>query len=293
MNHTYGTVFSSESSCVAFGSFDGIHIGHKAVIDKVLEDKDHETVILSINSTDEVIYTESEKSHLLGKTDLSQMISYPEEIWDTMTAEEIIKDILFKQLQAKVVVIGDGYTFGSNNGNIELLRKMGEQFNFTVVEVSTVVYDNKAVSVKMIKEVFENNQFEKAAEILGGPYIMRGRVLHGKAHGRLHGMPTANLGTGKNKLFPPHGVYATLSYFNGDMFKGMTNIGRRPSDDDLPIVTVETFLLDFDDSIYNKDIILEVYLYVRGVVKFNGLAEVKAQVDKDIETVRHFMDSVK
>ena len=127
----------------------------------------------------------------------------------------------------------------------------------------------------------------------GAVYIMMGRVVHGKAAGRKHGMPTANLGVAANKLFPPHGVYGTLSIIDGRYYRGMTNIGLRPSDDDIPIATIETFILNFDQDIYDKDVLLQVYAYIRGVKKFSGgLDEVRKQIDKDIQDVKSYMDEV-
>ena len=118
-------------------------------------------------------------------------------------------------------------------------------------------------------------------------------MVHGKAAGRKHGMPTANLGVAPNKISPPHGVYGTLSHMDGKYYRGMTNIGLRPSDDDIPIPTVETFLLNFDQDIYGRQVILEVFVYIRGVKKFaGGLDEVRKQIDKDIEQVRTYMDEV-
>ena len=122
--------------------------------------------------------------------------------------------------------------------------------------------------------------------MLGHPYLFIGTVLHGKAHGRTVGMPTANLAYLPYKQLPAHGVYGTRAVVGGTAYQGLTNIGRRPSDDDYDYVSIETFLLDFDRDIFGSEFSLEICSYVRGVMKFNNLAEVKRQVDRDILSLR-------
>ena len=158
--------------------------------------------------------------------------------------------------------------------------------------VPTVCYEGKPVSTDDIKQAIVDGDFDKMTALLGETYIMQGTVVHGKAAGRKHGMPTANLGVAENKLFPPHGVYATLSCMEGTFFRGMTNIGLRPSDDDIPIATIETWLMNFSRDIYGKRITLKVYKYIRGVVKFANLDEVRKQIDKDVLQISEFMDDL-
>lgn len=122
--------------------------------------------------------------------------------------------------------------------------------------------------------------------------ISIGEVEHGKALGRTVGMPTANLGVADSKLKPPSGVYATSVQIDDEVFKSMTNIGKRPSVDDFDYVTIEAFILDFARDIYGKKIILGVRQFVRGVQKFNNLEEVQQQVQKDIQKVREVLQSV-
>lgn len=284
---------TKDGTCVAFGHFDGIHLGHRAVIEKVCA---HEGLVPVIVSADEtfkpVIYTEREKEELLKETGVEIMVSVNARDYDSMTADELCSAVAGK-LNAKVVVAGENICFGSDNKGMAELKALGEKYGFAVEPVPVVYHNGEEVSTAAVMKAIEDKDFNKMSELLGHVYIMMGRVVHGKAAGRKHGMPTANLGVAANKLFPPHGVYGTLSIIDGRYYRGMTNIGLRPSDDDIPIATIETFILNFDQDIYEKDVLLQVYAYIRGVKKFSGgLDEVRKQIDKDIQDVKSYMDEV-
>ncbi len=282
------------ASRVAFGSFDGMHLGHQAVIAKLQGYEGQTPVLLSFSDdVNPIIYTEGEKERLLQGAGVEVMVSMPAAEAAAMTAEAFARDILAGKLQAKSVVVGENVCFGSDKKGAADLAAYGGQYGFTVDTVPTVCSGGGPVSTEAVKQAIADGDFYRMADLLGHHYIMQGTVVHGKAAGRKHGMPTANLGVAKNKLFPPHGVYASLSYMDGTFFRGMTNVGLRPSDDDIPIATIETFLLNFDRDIYGKPITLELHAYVRGVIKFaGGLDELRKQIDKDIEAVRVHMDNV-
>lgn len=277
---------------VAFGYFDGMHLGHQAVIDQLRGYEGQTPVLLSFsNEADPVIYTEEEKEYLLQGSGVEIMVSMPAANAENMTAEAFARDVLAGKLQARSVVVGEAMLFGSDRKSAADLAAYGQQYGFTVDTVPTVCVEGAPVSAEAIKEAISAGSFGRMQTLLGHTYIMQGVVVHGKAAGRKHGMPTANLGVAANKLFPPHGVYASLSYMDGTFFRGMTNIGLRPSDDDIPVATIETHLLNFDRDIYDKPITLNVYTYIRGVKKFaGGLDEVRKQIDHDIEAVRIYMD---
>lgn len=294
MIHTYNLKDAVPgASRVTFGSFDGLHIGHRAVIKKLYGYETQTPVLLSFEENEKpIIYSEDEKEYLLKDSKVEIMVSIPAKDAYAMTGEAFVKEILVEKLQAKSVVAGADVKFGSEGLGIDALKELGEKYGFEVEAVPTIYLGGEAVTTERIRKAIEDGDFSRMNVLLGHHYLMRGTVVHGKAAGRKVGMPTANLNVAKNKLFPPHGVYGTLSYMDGAFFRGMTNIGLRPSDDDIPIATIETFLLDFDRDIYGKDIKLEAYTYIRGVKKFANLEEVRKQVDKDIEAVRVYMDGV-
>ena len=143
----------------------------------------------------------------------------------------------------------------------------------------------------MLDAAFERGDFDAFSRLCGLPYMMAGKVLHGKGLGRTVGMPTANLGLAPNKKKPPEGVYATLTRIDGEVFKGLTHVGRRPSVDNDTNISTETLLLDFSRDIYGKKIELYVCAFIRGIMKLNGLAEVQKQVQKDIVAARTLLSA--
>lgn len=278
---------------IAFGSFDGMHLGHQAVIKKLHGYEGLTPVVVSFSDeVNPIVYSECEKEYLLQDQQVEVMVSLSKAKIDAMTGEEFVRKVLVSKLQMKAVVVGEGVCFGSDNAGVELLKKLGAELEFDVEVVPTVCYEGAPVTTDAIKQAIVDGDFNKMTALLGHTYIMQGTVVHGKAAGRKHGMPTANLGVAENKLFPPHGVYATLSCMEGTFFRGMTNIGLRPSDDDIPIATIETWLMNFSRDIYGKRITLKVYTYIRGVVKFANLDEVRKQIDKDVLQIQTFMDDL-
>lgn len=278
---------------VAFGGFDGLHLGHRAVLRRLRGYEGQIPVVVSFAEEERpVIYTESEKEYLLSGMPVEIMVSLSRAMVDAMTAEDFCRKILCSRLQAKTVVAGENLCFGSDKKGRADLIALGQKYGFSAEIVPTVTYEGEPVTTGAVKQAVAAGDFRKMAALLGHPYVMQGTVVHGKAAGRRHGMPTANLGVAENKLFPPHGVYGALAYLDGAFFRGMTNVGFRPSDDDIPIATIETWLLNFDRDIYGKKLTLELYSYIRGVRKFNGLDEVRRQIDADVLTVQSDMDRV-
>lgn len=295
MRYYSGNDFKMSNTCVAFGSFDGVHTGHRAVINKLLDVSKQglTSVVLSFEYDEallkekKILSTEVEKQYLLSKNGPDVMISYKidEQNKDT-SAENFIKEILVDKLGAKVIVTG------KDNCNINVLRDCAQKYGYTLAECDTVYADDKPVTAELIIKELEEGILQKANELLGHPYLLMGQVMHGKALGRTVGMPTANLGFSQNKQLPAYGVFGTLSEIEGKSIKGLTNIGKRPSVDNYNYVTVETFLLDYSGDLYDKTIALEICAYIRGIVKFNSLDEVKSQVNKDIESIRAYLDQI-
>lgn len=302
MKHIFGSDMKVRNSCIAFGQFDGLHKGHMSIIDELMKEKasDSTSVLLSLdyacNSTKErVIYTEEEKELILRNSSIDLMISYPftGDI-KKMEPERFIKEILIDKLGAKTIVAGEECRFGRDcKGSIMTLKYFESKFNYRVVCPKTIKHKGQAVTSKLIKDAICEGNINKANELLGHTFKMMGEVVHGKAIGRTVGMPTANLKVAENKLMPQNGVYATLSEIENKVVKGLTNIGLRPSVDNNDYITIETFLLDFSKDIYGKKIVLDIHTYIRGVIKFDNIDEVKKQVDKDIRSIREYLEKVK
>lgn len=287
--------FKMENTCVAFGEFDGVHGGHRAVVNRLLDISKQglSSVVVSFEYDEallgdkKILSTEAEKRFLLEKNGPEVMVSYKinEQNKDN-SIESFIKEVLVDKLGAKTIVTG------AHDSNISILREFAPKYGYTLVECETLLNDGVPVTAgRIIRELAEGS-LEKANELLGHAYLLLGQVMHGKALGRTVGMPTANLGFSQHKQLPAYGVFGTLSEIDGRYVKGLTNIGQRPSVDNYNYVTIETFLLDFSGDLYDKTIALEIYAYIRGVKKFNNLDEVKLQVNQDIQSIREYLDKI-
>ncbi len=270
---------SMTNTCVTYGSFESVHKGHLKVAETVAavaKKKGLTPVVVSVPVEGKVFTTEEEKEYLLKDTGIEALV----------TAEAVDAEKVIETLGAKVIVVGE------TSKDLEALKAAAEKAGVEVVVVEAVKVGEEIVSYEAVKAAYLANDYVKMTELCGHPYVMLGEVVHGKALGRTQGMPTANLGVADNKIKPQDAVYCTRVLLGDEGFKAMTNIGKRPSVDDFDYVTIEAFILDFKRDIYGQKLVLEVHKHVRGVVKFNSLAEVKAQIDKDIQEVRDFLDNL-
>lgn len=279
------------NTCVAFGSFDGMHKGHMAVLEELSVNgsaSGRECVAVSCYSSKEnaekkVLTTEEEKKMYMEKAGVDCFISVDTDK-ENLTEEAFIEQMIIGKLGAKAIVAG------ADSHNLECLKRAAQAAGATVIIVDTVMYKETPLTAQTIRNAFEKCEFDEITQMCGHPYTMLGEVVHGKALGRTVGMPTANLGVGSDKLMPPSGVYATMSTVDEEVYQGLTNIGTRPSVDNESHITIETFLLDFAKDIYGKKLTLEVHRYIRGVQKFDNLEEVQNQVQKDLDQVREYLN---
>ena len=287
----YYSVFEPlKETAVAFGCFDGMHKGHLAVLQelvKLSEEKHLTPVLLTFEGKGSVLTTEEEKALFAEQAGIHTMVTLPTAPTD---ADALLKDELIGRLGAKALVFGEGKTVAGFDA--AALKAAAEAMGLTVCVVPEVRCDDVRISTDLLNEVFEQCDFEKYTALCGHPYVMLGKVEHGKALGRTVGMPTANLGVTALKKMPKDGVYATITKLPDDKFMGLTNIGKRPSVDNEDRVTIETNIFDFARNIYGVPTCLEVHFHIRGVVKFNGLKEVQEQVQKDTLSSRQKLSAI-
>lgn len=271
----YSEAVTMKDTCVVYGTFDGVHRGHVKVIEKAVEtakEKGLQAVVLSKISEKDYLTNEREKEYFFGKIEgVDAMVS--------SDAEDLLETAL-QELGAKVIVVGE------NHKDLEAVQTKCSEAGAEVIVCETEKEAGEVLTTEMVRKAFEDSDFETVTKLCGHPYVMIGEVQHGKALGRTVGMPTANIGSDDGKLKPPSGVYATSVYVDGELYKAMTNIGKRPSVDDYDYLTIEAFILDFSKNIYGMEVVLEVFKFVRGVKKFDSLEDVQKQVQKDIEKVR-------
>ena len=279
---------------LAFGCFESLHAGHRAVIRRLAVKGDHErTALIRFAGTEELtVYTQSEAGKLLSECGIDVVCTLREAALRDQSSEEVLEIVLAEALRnaasgssghVESIVCGENLRFGKDMAGAEKLEEFGSRYGFEVEVVPEVRIGGESVTDERVKEVLEAGRIGEANALLGHPYTLIGEVVHGKGQGRTVGMPTANIRFSESKILPGHGVYATLSRLGDSCFKSLTNVGLRPSADDIHKVTVEAHLLDFDRDIYGEEMILTFHEYIRGVMKFpGGLADVKAQVEKDI-----------
>ncbi|MBU5488688.1 bifunctional riboflavin kinase/FAD synthetase [Clostridium sp. MSJ-8] len=283
-----------EGSYVALGSFDGIHMGHMSLINKTVElarnnnaksvvytFKNHPREVINKDASIELLMDNEEKYNVLKENNID-IIKFQEFDMDFMqkSSEEFVRDLV-EEFNVKGIVVGFNYRFGyKNSGDVKLLEALSKKYNYTLYVMPAFTYNNLVVSSTEIRNVIKEGNIEKANIMLGRAYMLHGIVERGKQIGRTIGFPTANLKYNNKKILPKEGVYYTEVKVNNNLYKAITNIGNNPTVNGSKL-TVESYLLDFDEDIYDKEIQVYFLKYIRGVHKFNSLDELKNQLEKD------------
>lgn len=295
---------SKNKTIVTIGTFDGVHIGHKSILQKVLQaskNTNYESVVLSffphprmvLNSDSDVklLNTIDEKSILLKNLGLQHLIIHP---FDTdfanLSAEEFVSHYLVKKLNIHKIIIGHDHRFGKNRtANIDDLILFGKKYNFEVAQISAKEIEQVAVSSTKIRQALFEGNIALAKKYLGYDYFMTGKVIKGKQLGRTIGFPTANIEiTEKYKLVPENGVYIVSSFLNNQTVFGMMNIGYNPTFQEKKL-SIEIHFLDFEADLYDQIIQISVLELIRKEQKFEGIDNLKAQLQKDKITTSAFI----
>ena len=286
----------NNACAIALGNFDGLHIGHRKVLQSTVEfskkhNLDAKVMLFDVHPR-ELVFGEKVQRLLTDKETekiLSEMgfdvcrISFAD-IKD-YSAEEFFNKILINQLNAKALCCGFNYSFGRYGaGNEETLRELCEKNNIYCSVSEPVSVDGITVSSTAVRNFLMNGEVKKANEMLGRKYAICGEVIHGDQRGRTLGFPTANQMIDESLVVPKYGVYETLIKLDNVEYKGITNIGIRPtyrSD----CALAETNILNFNGNIYGRDIAVELVRYLRPEVKFNSAEELKNQLLTDMAEV--------
>lgn len=296
------TDFKFNNCAVTLGKFDGLHLGHKHLMDQVITNKKQGlTAVMfsflvnsgSLFSEKELIYTEEEKVYKLQNSGMDVLISYPfTKKTSSMEPENFIKDILVDRLDAKLLVVGTDYRFGyQRRGDVALLQKYEQTYGYKVICCEKLKWKDTIISSSQIRENLSKGNMEEANEMLGQPYSIIGEVMHGRRIGRTIGMPTTNLIPAANKLLPPNGVYVSMTFVNGRYYPGVTNIGHKPTVGAEKRKGVETFIFDFDQDLYGKVIEVELFKFLRPERKFASLEQLKMQMNQDMAMTKQYFIS--
>jgi riboflavin kinase/FMN adenylyltransferase len=296
----------SDFAIVTVGTFDGLHIGHQRIIHRMVElaeEQNGETVVITFNPHPRLVIdagnynlkfitTEHKKFELLEALGIDHLIILPfTKAFAEIPARDFIRDYLVHKLHVKMLVVGYDHHFGKNReGNFDQLFKQGIQYGFGVEEIPAQYVEDIAVSSTQIRNALNEGDLRLTNRMLGYDYSITGRVTEGNKIGRAIGFPTANIEIeDKYKLIAAGGVYACEVEVAGKIYKGMGNIGTRPTIGNHDFTT-EVHIFDFDEDIYGKEITIYFIDRVRDEVKFNSLDDLKSQLIKDKKTVLHKLD---
>jgi len=183
--------------------------------------------------------------------------------------------------------------FSGSAAQIELVEQLPKICSSDILSIDTIRYKDLPITTERIRAALLAGEMEVAEAMLGYPYTLSGEVVYGRQLGRTVGMPTVNLKTADEKLLPAHGVYGTITIVDGVRYLGVTSIGPRPTVDNLPTVTIETFLLHFNRELYGQHISLELKMYIRPITKFENLEAVRKKVDEDVMYVMEYSTDLK
>lgn len=281
--------YIEEKTALAIGKFDGLHRGHELLISALLEKK-KEGLSPAVFTFDvppardgKVLSTSTEKQALFAEAGIHYLIECPftREIRE-MAPVDFLR-LLKKQAGVCCIVAGTDCGFGYRRaGNAALLKEMAPEIGYEALIVEKMQYEGRDISSTFIREAIEAGELKKANLLLGYPYFVSGRVRHGNRIGQTIGIPTMNLIPQEEKLLPPYGVYVTETVVDGISYRGISNIGVKPTiDGDYP-AGVETHLFSFDRETYGEEICTRFLTFVRPEKKFASIAELKAQMEKDI-----------
>lgn len=285
---------------VTFGKFDGLHNGHKLLISKALEIARYEGLKLVLCTFDMscwcktgncFITDKEEKKKLCESFGVDILIDYPfDDKIAELTPEMFVDFFVRNKINAKYVVVGSDWRFGhKRSGDINVLKELQKKYGFKAVILEKILNHDKEISSTWIREEIANGNMKACRELLGYPFFFFGQIVHGKKLGRTIGFPTINIIPTEGKILPKFGVYLSKVHFDGKKYDGVTNVGIRPTVDDKNHVTVETFILDFLDDVYDKNVYVELIDYIREEQKFSSVDELKLQLQKDIKTAKSML----
>lgn len=303
--HSINDFTSTKKTILTLGTFDGVHIGHKKILNKLTQNTEnekyeslvltffpHPRMVLQEHSDIKLLNTITEKIDLLKKIGIENLVIHPfDETFSRLTAEEFVSTILVDRFHIQKIIIGHDHRFGRNRtANIDDLIAFGKQYDFEVEQISVQEINDISVSSTKIRNALLEGDMTLANEYLGYAYFLTGTVIQGKQLGRTINFPTANLKIEENyKLIPKNGVYIVQSILNEKTVFGMMNIGFNPTVDGQN-QSIEIHYFDFNADLYNQEIRVSILQRIRSEQKFESVDLLKEQLEKDKKTALAYLN---
>lgn len=304
--HSINDFQSTKKTILTLGTFDGVHIGHKKILERITENTEngkyeslvltffpHPRMVLQEKSEIRLLNTIGEKIKLLEATGIENLVVHPfNESFSRLTAEEFVRTILVEKFQIQKIIIGHDHRFGRNRtANIDDLIAFGIEYGFEVEQISAEEIQDVSVSSTKIRKALNEGNMALANEYLGYNYFLNGTIVKGKQLGRTIGFPTANINIEEDyKLIPKIGVYVVKATINDESIFGMMNIGFNPTVNGEK-QTIEVHLFNFEKDIYDQSIEVSLLHYIRDEQKFSSVDALKAQLHQDKMESLAFIDS--
>lgn len=291
-----------EPACVALGNFDGVHAGHRRLIEAAVtkaKEKGLASAVFTFSNhpkslipgakpVKNIVYRE-EKEALIRELGIDYYVNIPftADIMQ-MTPETFVKTFLHEKLNAKEIFCGFNYHFGfKGEGDTKLLRILGAKYGFHVNEMKAVSIDGDVVSSTLIRNMIMAGEMEECSKYLGRNYDIGGEVVVGNRLGRTIGFPTSNIMIDESMVTPPNGVYITYCIYNGVKYPSITNVGIKPTIGSFK-KNMETHIFNFDKELYGKHIKVEFIKKTRDEVKFRNIEELSAQIARDCNEAKTY-----
>jgi len=295
-----------DNGCVlTIGNFDGVHLGHKQVIDALIKQAkilNCKAAVMVFEPQPQELFSPvtaparlcrlRDKYILLKSLGVERLICVNfNHKFAIQSAESFIEDLLVKKLGVKSLIIGDDFRFGKNRkGNYKMLLKAGQTFGFNVSDTTSYKIEKQRISSTKIRHALENDNLVQAELMLGRPYSIIGRVFHGDKRGRLLGFPTANVKL-KRRVSPVNGVYAVKIRTDMGLYYGVANIGSRPTVSGIR-QQLEVHIFDFDFDLYGQTIEVVLLKKLRKEIHFDSLSVLKAQIATDCAQARQYISAL-
>lgn len=289
------------NTSVTLGKFDGVHLGHRMLMEKVLKAKEHgcTPAVFTFDKfpaqflrkeTMTSILTETEKEELLSELGIEQYVLFPfHEKTALMEPEEFVEEILVKTMKVKELFVGADFRFGKGRrGNTALLKQLSKKHGFLFEAVEKRMYQGAEISSSRIRDCISNGEMEEVSAMLGIPFRISGEIIHGRNLGHTIGVPTINQKIPKGKILPKLGVYCARVTVEGKVYSGIANVGYKPTVQEEKIYGVETHLLNCNENLYGKNAKTELLTFIRPEQKFVSVEELRVRLQEDIKAAHSF-----